>query len=260
MKIRRVAVLGGRGQMGALFVRRTVEIGLEARCLDTADQPLTQDVLRRGVRGADLVLLAVPLPAMDAVAHQVAAVLESPQILADVASVKVRPMASMLEAYPGEVVGTHPLFGPETHQGGRVALVPGRPTAEETGGAESEACAAVRGWFEAMDFEVFATTAEEHDNAMAMIQGLNFVTTVSYLATLARQEETLKFLTPSFQRRLDAAHKLLTQDAELFMALFDANPFSQDAVRRYRNFLHVAAGGDMDLLVQRAGWWWEGRE
>ncbi len=256
MKIRRVAVLGGRGQMGALFVRRTREIGREARCLDTADQPLTTEVLQREVDGVDLVLLAVPLPAVEQVAQQVAAVLQPPQILADVASVKIRPMASMLEAYPGPVVGTHPLFGPDTHQGGRVALVPGRPTTEKAGGAEPEACAAVREWFEAMGFEVFTTTAEEHDSAMAMIQGLNFVTTVSYLAALARQEETHKFLTPSFQRRLDAAHKLVTQDAELFMALFDANPYSQDAVRRYRNFLHVAAGGDMDLLVQRAGWWW----
>ena len=34
-------------------------------------------------------------------------------ILCDVCSVKVNPLAQMLEAYDGPVVGTHPLFGPE---------------------------------------------------------------------------------------------------------------------------------------------------
>ncbi len=40
---------------------------------------------------------------------------------------KVEPMAAMLAHFPGEVVGTHPLFGPgdQEHQGPDRGAVPG---------------------------------------------------------------------------------------------------------------------------------------
>lgn len=246
---RSVAIIGARGQMGALFAQRSKELGLDVRALG---RPLDAAMLARELKGVDLTLLSVPVPAMAETAQRCAEHLQATQILADVASVKVLPLADMLKAYDGPVVGTHPLFGPQPPAGARVAVMPGRP--EST--ADQEACSTVSAWFEAMGFPCFASTPQEHDSAVAMIQGLNFVTTVSYLAALARQEHIERFLTPSFMRRLEAARKMLTQDSELFTTLFETNPSSQDAVRRYRNFLHVAAGGDMDLLVQQAAWWW----
>ena len=46
----------------------------------------------------------------------------------DLTSVKQRPMAAMMSAFPGEVVGTHPLFGPgeETIEGRTMVLCQGR--------------------------------------------------------------------------------------------------------------------------------------
>jgi len=245
----RVAIIGGRGQMGALFVQRSLDLGLDVRSLG---RPLDHDKLARELADAELVVLSVPVPAMAETAARCAAHMQPPQILADVASVKALPLADMVRAYAGPVAGTHPLFGPVPPEGAQVAVMPGRPESL----ADAEAVAAVSAWFQAMGFPCFASTPTEHDSAVAMIQGLNFVTTVSYLAALAKQEHIERFLTPSFQRRLEAAQKMLTQDAELFTTLFETNPSSQDAVRRYRNFLHVAAGGDMDLLVEQAAWWW----
>ena len=74
---------------------------------------------------------------------------------------------------------------------------------------------------------------------------------------LAEHEELLPFITPSFRRRLEASRKLLTEDAPLFEWLFEANPMSQESIRQYRSFLNVAAGGDVNVLVQRAQWWWK---
>lgn len=246
----RVAIVGGRGQMGALFVKRSRDLGLDVRSLG---RPLDDTVMEQGLAGVDLVVLSVPVPAMDATAQRCAAFMQPGQIMADVASVKALPLADMLKHWSGAVVGTHPLFGPEPPEDAQVAVMPGR----QDSATDRQAMERVVAWFEAMGFPCFESAPEEHDSAVAMIQGLNFVTTVSYLAALARQEHIERFLTPSFHRRLEAARKMLTQDAELFTTLFETNPSSQDAVRRYRNFLHVAAGGDMDLLVQRAAWWWE---
>ena len=44
-----------------------------------------------------------------------------------------------------------------------------------------------------------------------------------------------------------------------FTALFEANPYSHEVVRNYRNFLNIAAGGDIDLLVRRAEAWWSAK-
>jgi len=110
--------------------------------------------------------------------------------------------------------------------------------------------------FRAAGCRVFRTTAEEHDRAMAWIQGMNFVDNAAYFAMMSEHPRLLPFLTPSFRRRLASARKQLTEDAELFTGLFEANPYSHEAVRHYRRLLRAAAGGDIDLLVQKAQWWW----
>lgn len=240
-----VALLGASGRMGQLFCARSREAGIAVRELS---RPLTPELLARELPGADLVVLSVPADAVPQVAGLAAAHLDGRQVLADVCSVKVRPVQAMCAAYAGPVVGAHPLFGPDPGPGrNRVALAGGRGEA---------ARAVAEAWFTAMGFPCFATDPETHDRAMALVQSLNFVTTVAYLATLAEHDELLDFLTPSFDRRLVAARKMLTEDSAMFSALFEANPFAQEAVRNFRTILGIAAGGDVDLLCERAGWWW----
>ncbi|MDK2957254.1 MAG: prephenate dehydrogenase [Desulfovibrionales bacterium] len=244
--IERVAVIGARGQMGGLIMDRCRLAGVESRGLD---RPLTGDALRRAFDGADLAVVSVPLWSMEEVLRMTAPLLDQKTILADVCSVKVHPLQQMLAVYGGPVVGTHPLFGPVIPEGfePRVAVTPGRV---------DQAAGLVSDFFKALGFFPFMTTAEEHDEAVAKIQGLNFSTTVAYLACLARTPGVDRFLTPSFERRLEAARKMLTMDKDLFVALSEANPYSQDAVRHFGEYLDIAAGGDLDLLAEMAGWWW----
>jgi prephenate dehydrogenase len=68
-----------------------------------------------------------------------------------------------------------------------------------------------------------------------------------------------KFLTPSFQRRLDSAHKMLTEDTDLFETISESNPHLQETVRQFTSFLNIAAGGDLDLLAEHARWWWRNK-
>ena len=244
-----VAIIGASGRMARLFAARSRDLGIAVRGLS---RPLSPELFARELPGADLVVLSVPASAMDQVARMAAPHLDGAQVLCDVCSVKVRPVQSMLTAYPGPVIGTHPLFGPDPGPGrNRVALAGGRGEAARD---------MARAWLTAMGFPCFDTAPETHDRAMALVQSLNFVTTVAYLATLAEDENLLDFLTPSFDRRLGAARKMLTEDSAMFSALFEANPFAQDAVRRFRTMLGIAMGGDVDLLCERATWWWRGTD
>lgn len=255
--IARVAIVGARGQMGALFVRAFHKAGLDVTTLDRPYDPDgTGAAIKAALAGAELVILSVPVTAMRAVAGTVAPFLESSAdegcILADVCSVKVHPLALMLGAYKGPVVGTHPLFGPVIPDGfePKVAVTPGREN------AAGSAAAAVSRLFARAGFSPFDSTAEEHDRAVACVQGLNFITTVAYLAAARQVPGIEKYLTPSFERRLEAARKMLTQDRELFQLISEDNPFMQETVRQFTAYLDIAAGGDLDLLSARASWWW----
>ena len=242
-----VALIGSRGRMGNMLLSRLQAAGIST---SRADRPFEAAGLDACCASAQLVLLCVPIGAMTEVLRTLLPHLRSGQVLADIASVKMQPMAQMQEAYPGPVVGTHPLFGPDTQDDLRVAVCPGARSGEEELRLVEEV-------FTRAGCMVFRTTAQEHDEAAAYIQGLNFVTSAAYFATLAERPEFLPFLTPSFQRRKEAARTMLTKDGPLFGALFESNPASQDAVRSYRAFLNLAAGGDLSLLRERALWWWK---
>lgn len=241
-----IAIVGARGQMGALFVRAFHKAGYQVA---TLDRPYEDAAMAAALPGADLVLLSVPVTAMGDVSRTLAPRLKPGAILCDVCSVKVNPLRDMLSAYAGPVVGTHPLFGPVIPEGfePRVAVCPGR------GQGASEAVAEV---FARAGFSTFSSTAEEHDRAMAVVQGLNFITTVAYLAAARQTPGIENFRTPSFERRLDAARKMLTQDRELFQLIAEDNPYLQETVRQFTAYLDLAAGGDLDLLSARASWWW----
>ncbi|MBF0483047.1 MAG: prephenate dehydrogenase/arogenate dehydrogenase family protein [Desulfovibrionaceae bacterium] len=246
----RLAIVGAHGKMGALFAARCEAAGMDVARLD---RPLTEDTLARGLAGAELVCLSVPAQAVAAVTALLAAFIKPPAVLIDLCSVKTLPLRDMLDGYDGPVVGTHPLFGPvpPVDAPNRVALVQGR----EQG--HPGPLTAVADWTQRLGFTPFTTTAAEHDTAMAYIQGLNFVTTVAYLAAKPNNLELSRFITPSFTRRLDAAKKLVLEDAPLFTALIEANPHAQDLMRSFTRYLGIAAGGDIDLLVGRASRWWE---
>jgi prephenate dehydrogenase len=213
------------------------------------EKPLDRDTLGQTLGTAEVVILAVPITALDEVLDEIVPVLAQGAVLADICSVKLMPLDKMLGAYEGPVVGTHPLFGPNPspEDALRVAICPGRGDA---------GLAMVEGIFGRAGFSTFRTTAEAHDKAMAFIQGLNFVTTVSYLSCLPGEKEIERFLTPSFRRRMDSARKMLVEDAPMFAALVEENPFSADVVRRFRSYLNIAAGGDLELAAERALSWW----
>lgn len=245
---RRLVIVGCRGRMGTLLCARWNAAGHEVVGVDL---PLTGEVFAESLPGADAVFLCIPAGAMADVLPLLAAHLTGGQILADITSVKMRPLAQMEAAYAGPVVGTHPLFGPKPQASDlRVCVTPGRAAPEAS-------VALVERLFRDMGCTTFRSAAEVHDRAAASIQGLNFITSLAYFATLADQEELLPFVTPSFRRRLESSRKLLTEDAPLFEWLFEANPMSQESIRQYRSFLNVAAGGDVNVLVQRAQWWWK---
>ena len=81
---------------------------------------------------ADIILLCVPISSLRQVCGWIAPHLRPGQMVMDTCSVKTLPLSWMLEMLPTsvDVLGTHPLFGPDSGRNGirglKIALCPGR--------------------------------------------------------------------------------------------------------------------------------------
>ncbi len=241
-----VVIVGCFGRMGGMLFREAGSRGFGVRGIDkplTELEPLTK---------ARMVIVCVPAAVLERTLHTICPHMAHDAILSDITSVKVAPMQQMENIWPGTVIGTHPLFGPQhgMDEDLPIALVQGRNCSDE-------ALALATAFYEELSYRVFVTDADSHDKAMARIQNMNFITSLAYCAQTADDESLQQFITPSFKRRLTAAKKLLTEDGAMFAGLFDANPYSMQAVRQFSKLLSLASAGDIDLLLNKARRWWK---
>jgi prephenate dehydrogenase len=200
---------------------------------------------------ADVVILSVPIPKVTELAKEVAPVLKPDAALMDLTSVKQRPMAAMLAAFAGEVVGTHPLFGPgeESITGRTVVLCQGRGER----------------WFQWLKdlltqagARVKITSAAEHDRLMAVVQGLAHFLLISFGAVIQElgvsPEDLEEFSTPTFATLHNLARRLLSQDAKLYACIQLQNPANRIVLRALEgavaDILYFIQRQDADGLVR----------
>lgn len=240
-----VVVVGSGGRMGSMLMREGQAAGLGMHGIDQPLNDLTP------LAHAALVVPCVPAAVFEDVLERICEVMPPSAILCDITSVKVAPITQMLHRWPGDVVGSHPLFGPMHGQDDELLVAMVR-----TKRCSDRSYQLALTFFQSLGYTTFDTDADTHDKAMARIQNMNFITSLAYCAQTANDETLKQFITPSFKRRLAAAHKLLTEDGAMFAGLFEANPYSQAAVRQFSKLLSLASAGDIDLLLARARQWW----
>jgi prephenate dehydrogenase len=149
------------------------------------------DTAARAVRGADLVVLAVPARATVDLIGRLGAVLESGAVLTDVCSVKLPVMARAVATGLGDrFAGGHPLAG--THASGFAAARPDRLRGCvvyvcETGapGGDRVARGVMRFWQEVLEAQPVLIQAEAHDRQLAWTSHLPQAVASALAKTLA---------------------------------------------------------------------------
>lgn len=234
-----VALIGGQGQMGQWFRRFFQEQGLEVLVADLETPRTPQEVARE----ADLVVLSVPIPKVKEVVLAVAPHLKPGAALIDLTSVKQIPMKAMLAHFSGEVVGTHPLFGPgeQSIVGRTVVLCPGRG---------KHWINWLKAFLENAGARVRITSAAEHDRLMAVVQGLSHFVLIA-LEMAVRElgvapEDLEDFSTPTFTTLHNLARRLFSQDATLYACIQLQNPANRVALRALED-----AVADILYFIQR---------
>jgi prephenate dehydrogenase len=242
-----IAIIGGNGQMGRWFKRFFENYGLAVLVADVDTPQSAPEV----AAAADMVILSVPIPIVTAVAREIGPVMKPDAVLMDLTSVKQRPMTAMMSAFPGEVVGTHPLFGPgeKTMAGRTVVLCQGRG---------ERGFQWLRGLLTQAGARVKVTSAAEHDRLMAVVQGLAHFLLISFGSVLQElgvsPEDLEEFSTPTFSTLHNLARRLLSQDPKLYACIQLQNPANRMVLRALEgavaDILYFIQRQDADGLVR----------
>ncbi len=162
----------------------------------------------RAVAGADMVVVAVPLGAMESVFSAIRSHLADHTVLTDAGSAKGSVIEAVQRAFgslPDFFVPGHPIAGteqsgvsasfPELYRDRRVILTPAEST-------DAEATARVRAMWEAAGAYVTEMTAVHHDAVLAATSHLPHVlayTLVDSLARLSDRDEVFEYAAGGFR-------------------------------------------------------------
>lgn len=222
---RPVVIIGGRGQLGQVFVRWFELSGYQVHVIDKHNL----DQLATVVSEAALVLISVPINRTEAV---IANLPKLPQdcVLADLTSVKTGPLAAMLAAHAGPVVGLHPMFGPNVSTLAKQLVV-------MTEGRAADASNWLQQQLRTWGLRIEWLSAPQHDQAMSLIQVMRHITTFAYGVHLMEESANLQQLqalsSPIYRLELTMVGRLFAQSPTLYADIILAEPDNFAMIRRY---------------------------
>ncbi len=238
--MKKAGIIGGTGKMGRLFAGVFRRAGYEVVVSGRTTEITAKDI----AKACDLVIVSVPIRDTVTVIEEIAPLLKKDQLLCDLTSLKVAPVAAMLKS-KAEVIGLHPMFGPTVRSLKEQTIIacPARASPENT-----EALLAV---FRSEGAECTITSPEEHDRMMAVVQGLTHFVTLS-LADAIRQlgidiEATRAFTSPVYRIELSLVGRLLSQDPDLYGSILQENPFVPGVLAACR----TSVAGLQEIILEK---------
>jgi prephenate dehydrogenase len=251
-----IGIIGGTGGMGKWFAEFFAREGYTIR-VSGKSTGMSIDEMTRSCR---VVIISVPIGVTEGVIAKVGPRMPADSLLMDLTSLKEKPVARMLETSVSEVLGCHPLFGPDvsTLSGQNIILCPARI------GTWSE-------WpgdlFLRRGARVTKTTPETHDEMMSVIQVLNHLHTIimgmALTDTGIEPAELERFSTPVLKTKIALIEKVRNNPG-LYADIIVNNPRTHHIFDIYeRNFdtLKAAvekktphdAAASIETLIQSIG-------
>ncbi len=240
MKIETIGLLGlGRfGKMAYEYLRRDKEVLVydsdSSRLQDISEATTFEEAL-----SAPLIVLCVPISAMEDTCKKMAPLLREGQIVVDTCSVKKRPLQWMSTHLPEsvQILGTHPLFGPDSVKEGvaglKIALCPVR--------IEQESYDRIRRYLERLQLVGVEVTPDEHDQQIAKSQAVFHL-----IAQVMKQLKwTSQAVSTPGPEAFDRLVRTVQQDTDqLFLDIERENPY---AAQWRQRFIQEALSLDKEL-------------
>lgn len=248
MKPARIGVIGGTRGMGRWFARFFRKQGFAVAVCDEKTK-LTPATL---AGSCDVVVVSVPIGVTVEIIEAIGPLLSPDRLLMDLTSLKAAPVKAMLQFSRSEVIGCHPLFGPQVRslRGRHIVLCPARTKLWLPW---------LRAVLQAAGVRIVEAAPEEHDRHMALVQGLNHLNSLALGVVLSDAGAGLSslaaFATPAFREKLKAAEKVFRPNARLYAEIMVLNPEMERISALYRQALcdlqTLIRNKDADGLVRR---------
>ncbi|MDD3190114.1 MAG: prephenate dehydrogenase [Candidatus Pacebacteria bacterium] len=177
----------------------------------------------------DIIMLSMPISQISQVLDSIKKNTHEDQIIIDICSVKIFPIKEMKKKLPKDVqiLGTHPLFGPQSGKDGikglEIVLCPARIKDEDFKKIETV--------FKKMGLKITETTPQKHDEIMAYTQALTHF--FSRAAAKTIPFEDFKFTTPSAKRLRNIINEVKDDSKELFMDMQTLNPYAEKTRKKF---------------------------
>jgi len=223
---RSIGIIGGRGRMGKMMGRFFSEAGYPVAIADEKEGPMSWKSMAEN----DVILLAVPISAMEGVLGEIGPFTRKDGAVIDIASVKEAPVRSMLRHCRGEVIGSHPLFGPtaDSLNGRLVFVCPAR----------SERWIV---WFRSFLEDQGAVASdiepEKHDRLMGTVQVLRHMLLLCFGRSLMRLDfdlgSDLRLSGPWFSQLVGLLDRQLDQGPELYSDMAAHNPITGEVADHF---------------------------
>ncbi|HOS78543.1 MAG TPA: prephenate dehydrogenase/arogenate dehydrogenase family protein [Syntrophales bacterium] len=225
-----IGIVGGTGGIGRWFAAFFESEGYPVHVVGRRTDLTFRDLAER----CRVVIVAVPIGVTQEVIHRVGPLLDPGALLMDLTSFKAAPVRAMLDASAAEVVGCHPLFGPDVPslKGQNVAICPARgerwlPWLRDRLGKNGA--------------RIVETTPERHDRMMALVQALNHLDTIALGLTLREAgvspADLEPFTTPIFRMKAAIVEKVFGASPRLYAELIAGNPHTDELLAIYETQL-----------------------
>lgn len=228
-----VAIIGfgcfGRALAGLIRENGGTVVGFDSNSQADAAPFALADSMAEAVAGADVVVVAVPVPVFERVLGQLRPHLGAEQLVLDVGSVKVAPSQAMSSILGAEIpwVATHPLFGPNSMAMGdwplRVIVCPNPQ--------QSQALERARNFYQGLGCRILEQSADEHDKTMADCHALTFFVAKGLMDAAVNLSSP--FAPPSAKAIAKTVREVRSDSGHLFEILHRENPFAADARGRF---------------------------
>ena len=230
MKKIKVGIIGGTNGIGRWFAGLLKNEGCTVHVCGRKTKLQINDLARL----CNVVVVAVPISATAGIIKEAGPLLTQDQLLMDLTSLKAEPVKLMLKNSQAEVIGCHPLFGPQLKDVSRqnVVLCPARG---------KKWLGWLKGVFKKNKMAVEEATPEKHDKMMAVVQALNHFNTITLGLALAQTNielsEINKFSTPIFRTKMDIIRKVFVESPEMYVDIIMGNPETGKMLDIYRKAL-----------------------
>ena len=259
----KIAIIGGSGKMGHWFAAFLAAAGKDILLIGRDFQKLEKSRGSLNVSlstdiadtaASDAVIISVPVNHFEETVKKLGLHTRPEQVILDITSVKTLPVAAMQKyIVKGQILGTHPVFGPGARSLANQSCIL-TPTTEE----ENRLAQKVKAFLESNNAKVSLMTPDEHDEMMAVILGLaHFIAIVSADSLSAFNK--LKKMEPiggiTYKVLLTLVESVISEDAGLYASLQMNLPHLPQFQQRFQqnclDWVEIVKQKDSRQFVQR---------